>query len=186
MHKASLSQIDTIFRSIIGLLTNLISPKRTTETSPNIAPIEGEFIRAKQIENSFNELCGTSVSASVKIQQPDDNNFWSFVCSRQLFDKIIIYLVFNARDVIANGGSVIIRLQNEAVLDKSYATISIETTQEAISVDTTTTQGFFTRQEHTLGLGLADLDALIQKIGGYIQISSVPNSGTKATIYLPK
>lgn len=66
-----------------------------------------------------------------------------------------------------------------------YATISIETTQEAISVDTTTAQGFFTRQEHTLGFGLADLDALIQKIGGYIQISSVPNSGTKATIYWP-
>lgn len=109
----------------------------------------------------------------------------------QVFHNIII----NAKQAMPEGGTLTVRAQNEILAD--YNTLSIPAgTYVRI---TFTDQGcgipedilkrifdpYFTTKPAGNGIGLASVQSIVKKHGGYIGASSIPGTGTTFTIYLP-
>ena len=117
------------------------------------------------------------------------------------FAQIIVNLAVNARDAMAQGGTLVLKADTATVPSPSsspltadlahgnYAIVSVidngsgmtETVKERLF------EPFFTTKDErrVSGLGLATCDALLRKNGGRILVESEKGQGTAVRIYLP-
>jgi len=115
-------------------------------------------------------------------------------------DQVLFNLVANARDAMAQGGTLSIEL-TETVIDSdfvrhhgfgtpgNYALISVSDTGTGMDEDTRIKafEPFFTTKEHGkgTGLGLSIVYGIVKQHDGYINVDSEPGKGTTFSIYLP-
>jgi signal transduction histidine kinase len=115
--------------------------------------------------------------------------------------QVILNLAVNARDAMAGGGRLILRLRN-VVLDETFVRdhpgarsgphvlLSVSDTGIGMSPETQSHlfEPFFTTKEvgKGTGLGLATVYGIVKQSGGYITVTSAPGSGSTFEIYLPQ
>jgi two-component system cell cycle sensor histidine kinase/response regulator CckA len=113
-------------------------------------------------------------------------------------EQVIMNLVINARDAMANGGPVEISTSN-AKLDRTQSPISgdcqdyvlVSVKDSGCGMDAATKsrifEPFFTTKEQGkgTGLGLSIVFGIIQNCGGQILVDSEPGVGTNFKIYFP-
>ncbi|MCY3414449.1 MAG: response regulator [Candidatus Heimdallarchaeota archaeon] len=130
--------------------------------------------------------------------------------SRTKIFQMLMNVILNSKDAIQGHGTISISINNMEFrlnkyeiesLDSNYDTISFDKKQQlvikivdtGIGMDDETLEHafdiFFTKKSLTsskgTGLGLAIVQQILTSIKGDIQMSSVPDHGTKCEIYLP-
>jgi signal transduction histidine kinase/CheY-like chemotaxis protein len=120
-----------------------------------------------------------------------------FVDTAEL-ENAVINLAANARDAMADGGTLTLRTWRADALPEgsgdggtgSYAVISVVDTGEGMSPDVTARvfEPFFTTKPvgRGTGLGLSQVHGFLHQSGGRIEIQSAPGEGTRVDLYLPE
>ena len=142
------------------------------------------------------------IGSNVKIQQElAPGPKWVRVDRAQLV-QVLLNLIINARDAMAEGGRIVLRTLTLEVspghlLDRlgtpvdagAYAALSVTDTGKGISPQHMPHifEPFYTTKEVGVGtgLGLATVEGVVAQSGGRIQVDSVVNRGTTITVLLP-
>jgi len=102
--------------------------------------------------------------------------------------EALINLVFNSIDAMPDGGN--LTLRTALVRDGNVPRVTIEVQDTGIGMDEDTSKRclepfFTTKGERGTGLGLAMVYGIVQRHGGDIEITSVPNKGTTVSLSFP-
>jgi PAS domain S-box-containing protein len=114
-------------------------------------------------------------------------------------EQVLLNLAINARDAMATGGALSLRVSNTVVSDEfarshppivagPYVLLEVQDTGCGMSPGTKARafEPFFTTKGlDGTGLGLSTVYGIVKQSGGYIWISSEPGAGTTFTIHMP-
>jgi PAS domain S-box-containing protein len=125
----------------------------------------------------------------------------SVLADRGQIEQVIMNLVANARDAMPNGGTITIDLA-AVIMDRKFIALNefgtagpyvrISVSDNGVGIDKDTQrhifEPFFTTKEQGkgTGLGLSMAYGIVKKHDGFIDVDSVPGTGTTFTIYLPR
>jgi two-component system cell cycle sensor histidine kinase/response regulator CckA len=117
------------------------------------------------------------------------------------FEQVIINLAVNARDAMANGGTLTVRTYNvseeesrnikaDLMPPAEYVAVEVEDTGSGIPPDILNKiwEPFFSTKEvgKGTGLGLSTVYGIIKQTGGFIFVDSAVGKGTTFRIFLPR
>ena len=105
-------------------------------------------------------------------------------------EQVLLNLVSNARDAVAAGGAVTIRVENVTLRGGEYVALTVRDDGPGIPPEVLPHifDPFFTTKPLAVGtgLGLATVYGVVQQSGGHIRVDSEPGRGTSFHIYLPR
>ena len=137
---------------------------------------------------------------SITLDFGADQGLWRVLGDPVQLHQVLLNLSVNARDAMPDGGVLAIRLDNceldaataEQIADGApgrHVRLTVRDQGVGIPAELLETvfEPFFTTKEHGKGsgLGLATTQAIVRSHGGFIEIDSVPGSGSTFTVYLP-
>ncbi|MEH2379832.1 MAG: response regulator [Nostoc sp.] len=137
---------------------------------------------------------------SIEISTDVPQDLWMVSGDSTQLHQVLMNLCVNARDAMANGGSLSISAEN-LLIDENYVRINLEAKEGTYTVITVSDSGvgipreildrifepFFTTKDvgQGTGLGLSTVLGIIKSHGGFVNVYSEPGSGTSFKVYLP-
>jgi len=130
-----------------------------------------------------------------------DEELWSVDADRPQIEQVVTNLCLNAKDAMPQGGPIKIRSLNKSFKEVTdcprpnmppgdYVALSVIDEGVGMPPDVVNRvfEPFFTTKEmgRGTGLGLAIVYGIIKSHRGFIVVKSMPNMGTKFSIYFPK
>ncbi len=111
--------------------------------------------------------------------------------ARSHFDRILLNLVINARDAMASGGTIRIRVKS---LPRNHSNSSsylvMEVSDEGAGMDESTAnrifEPFFSTKDKGTGLGMAIVKKFVENAGGYLELDTQKGVGTRIRVHLPR
>jgi PAS domain S-box-containing protein len=149
------------------------------------------------LRKMIKRLIGPAIELSV---QPGEG-LWTVSADPTEIERVLMNLVLNARDAMADGGKLIVETSN-IVIDQEYSSAHAETSPgDYVMVAITDTgagmtrevreklfEPFFTTKEKGkgTGLGLPSVYGIVKQSGGFVWVYSELGKGTTFKIYLPR
>ncbi|MEH2408838.1 hybrid sensor histidine kinase/response regulator [Nostoc sp.] len=137
---------------------------------------------------------------SIEISTDVPQDLWMVSGDSTQLHQVLMNLCVNARDAMANGGSLSISGEN-LLIDQNYARRNLEAKEGSYTVITVSDTGvgipkeildrifepFFTTKDvgQGTGLGLSTVLGIIKSHGGFVNVYSERGSGTSFKVYLP-
>lgn len=193
---ASLETLETIAASArrgADMVNQVLSFARGVEGER--IPIQARHL-LKDIEKFVLETFPKNIQCQFKIS-PD---IWLINGDATQLYQVLLNLLVNSRDAMANGGTIKVLLENTTV-DEHYAAmnmdakagkyvvIQVEDTGAGIPPDIIEKiyEPFFTTKDigKGTGLGLCTSLAIVKSHGGFMQVYSEPGNGTRFKVNLP-
>lgn len=161
---------------------------------PDPCPVDANHA-IRTIERTLGRLTGGRVTlvmtlaASVPLIQIDPGQF----------DQVVINLVVNARDAIADTGTITVRTSAANipagrpgwpahVPPGEFVVITVSDTGSGMTEDVKARifdLFFTTKGDGGTGIGLATVQDIVRAAGGHIEVESTPNWGTSVRVYWP-
>ena len=190
---ADLMQIRQNANRAASLVGQLLAFSRKQTLRPQVLNI---YDTLSELANLLNRLLGERLD--LILHNPDD--IWPVRVDERQLEQVVVNLVVNARDAMADGGAVIIRtrkLELVSALERDratvpagrYSVIEVEDQGQGIPEDLRDKvfEPFFTTKKvgEGTGLGLSTAYGIIKQMEGFIFLESVEGKGTKFSIFLP-
>jgi two-component system, cell cycle sensor histidine kinase and response regulator CckA len=149
------------------------------------------------LEDMLKRLIGENIT--LRVEHADD--VWPVRADNTQLDQVVINLVVNARDAMADGGDIVIRTRNvgatEAVKMKyrgmpgaEYVLIEVVDRGTGMSEEVMAKifEPFFTTKDigKGTGLGLASVYGIVKQSDGFVYADSEVGIGTTFRIFLPR
>jgi CheY-like chemotaxis protein len=164
--------------------------------------VEGERValQPKHLIKEIVKILRETLPKSIEIsfQLPEDLCIISADATQ--IHQVLMNLCVNARDAMLEGGSISIKAEN-ALVDENYARMHIEAKPGRFIVVTVSDTGpgmppeiqsrifepFFTTKEMSkgTGLGLSTALTIVKSHGGFMNVYSEINKGSRFAVYLP-
>jgi PAS domain S-box-containing protein len=152
------------------------------------------------VEGSRNTLLPL-IGEDVELRFSPGPELWRVVFDPSQVEQMLVNLVVNARDALADGGSIAIETENRT-LDAAYCREHAEATpgdyvaltvrDDGVGMSPATMahifEPFFSTKEvgKGTGLGLATVYGVVKQNGGFIHVESAPDRGSTFTLYIPR
>jgi PAS domain S-box-containing protein len=164
--------------------------------------IEGEHVplNPRPLIKEILKILNETLPKSITIKSNIAADIWPVSADATQIQQVLMNLCVNARDAMQDGGTLTITTEN-VTLDDNYARINIDAKAGRYVLITVTDTGtgigpeiverifepFFTTKEigKGTGLGLSTALTIVRSHGGFINVYSEPNKGTKFAIYMP-
>ena len=156
-----------------------------------------QAVDVNQVITGMNDLLTRTLGGVVRIERKLTDDLWTAMVDPDQLELAILNLCINARDAMAESGTLTLSTRNEAVEEGriaelnggDYVVISVADTGTGIppEVLTRVLEPFFTTKEvgKGTGLGLPMVYGLAQQSGGTVTIRSTVGAGTTVELYLP-
>ncbi|MEH1943888.1 MAG: response regulator [Nostoc sp.] len=164
--------------------------------------VEGKRI-ALQLRHIIVELAKIlkeTFPKSIEISTDIPQDLWMVSGDSTQLHQVLMNLCVNARDAMANGGSLSISAEN-VLIDENYARMNLEAEEGPYIVVTVSDTGigipkeildrifepFFTTKNvgKGTGLGLSTVLGIVKSHGGFVNVYSEQASGSSFQVYLP-
>lgn len=177
-----------------NLVRQLLAFSRQQNMQPKILDVSNMI---SELSALLKRLLGVKIELNVK----HGTNVGSIRVDQIQFEQVIINLAVNARDAMANGGTLTIAtsifettkpklLRGETMPPGSY--ILIEVSDTGCGIDEKFIERifdpFFSTKEkgHGTGLGLSTVYGIVHQTGGFIYVESKIDVGTKFSLYFKR
>ena len=190
---ADLSQIAQNANRAAALVGQLLAFSRKQTLRPEVLDLADTL-------GDLTHLLGRLVGEKVRLEFQSDHDIQPVRADKRQLEQVLMNLVVNARDAMAEGGQIRLLLNN-LVLEKSmerdratlpagdYVTIRVIDEGAGIKPEHLTKifEPFFTTKGagKGTGLGLSMVYGIVKQSGGYIFVDSIEGSGTTFTLYFP-
>jgi two-component system cell cycle sensor histidine kinase/response regulator CckA len=186
--RADIDEIRQAGQRAARLTRQLLSFSRQQPTEPKVVNIEPVL---NELTRMLERLIGEQVTLEIR-QEPDVSPI--LVDPTQL-EQVVTNLVVNARDAMANGGTIVVATANVVVLTAieggpapgEYVRLTVSDNGCGMSeeVRARVFEPFFTTKEpgKGTGLGLSTCYGIVQQANGGILIESEPGRGTTIHTY---
>jgi PAS domain S-box-containing protein len=173
------------------LVRRLLAFARRTKLQP--APVKLDVMAQR-----LNDLLAHTLGGLVEIRWDGMERGWPVFADETQLELALMNLVINARDAMAEGGTVTITASNRQASDGGplsldrgdYVLLSVADTGEGIppAVIEQVMEPFFTTKPvgKGTGLGLSMVYGFARQSGGAVQIESEVGKGTTVTLWLPR
>ncbi|HEY3664009.1 MAG TPA: PAS domain S-box protein [Chthoniobacterales bacterium] len=158
------------------------------------------LVQVRHLIEEMAEIANDTFLKHVEIKTSVPSDIWTIVGDPTQLHQVLLNLCVNARDAMADGGTLTLSGENVQV-DANYAAfapeakpgpyvmIEVEDTGTGIPQETLDKifDPFFTTKElgKGTGLGLSTTLGIVKSHGGFLRVYSEPGQGTKFKIYLP-
>lgn len=146
--------------------------------------------------NAVRAVLDTGVGDAAKLQFDIDRDVWPVMVDVTELETALVNLVINARDAMANGGTITISTHKQTLRDEpdatagDYVAITVADDGVGIAPDVLTRifDPFFTTKPtgKGTGLGLSQVHGFVHQAGGTVRVESEIGKGTRVTILLPR
>ncbi len=157
-------------------------------------------VQLVQLINEISRIIESSFPVGIEFSTDISTQLWTIQAQPTQIHQLLMNLCINARDAMPEGGTLTIKAENKFI-DQSdiginpeakvgdYVAITITDTGYGIPQEILERifEPFFTTKqaEKGTGLGLATVISIVKSHGGFINISSQVNQGSKFQVYLP-
>lgn len=157
-------------------------------------------IQLKHIVKDLVTVLTETIQKSISVKYDLDPDLWTISADPTQIHQILMNICINARDAMPTGGTLTINAGNVEI-DENYARMNIDAEPGNYIMVTISDTGtgmppevvkrifdpFFTTKEigKGTGLGLATTMTIIKSHGGFINVYSELQKGTRFSIYLP-
>ena len=164
-------------------------------------PVMPEVLNINESVEDVLKLLRRLVGENIRIVWEPGDHTWTVNLDPSQLDQMLANLCVNARDAITDNGEIRIETGYKVVDDAycaehrelevgEYVTVSVADNGCGMDTDTVSHifEPFFTTKEtgKGTGLGLATVYGAVRQNKGYIEVGSIPGTGTRFTIYLPR
>jgi signal transduction histidine kinase/DNA-binding response OmpR family regulator len=164
--------------------------------------VEGQRVEVqiKPLIRDVEKIANETFLKNIQVRTIIPKAIWTVIGDATQLRQVLLNLCVNARDAMPYGGILTLSTENMHA-DEHYAglhpearpgpyvLIQVEDNGTGISVDIIEKifDPFFTTKEigKSTGLGLSTTQAIVKSHGGFIQVHSEPEKGTKFKVYLP-
>ena len=164
-------------------------------------PLSPKPLHLDRVVEGLSDLLKRALGELIQLETISGPNLWPVEADPNQIESALLNLAVNARDAMADGGTLTIETGN-AHLDSGYAAACGDVTPGnyvMVAVSDTGTgmaplvlsrvfEPFFTTKEigRGTGLGLSQVYGFVKQSGGHLKIYSEPGDGTTIKIYLPR
>ena len=177
-----------------GLVAKLLafSRRQTLQTEP---------LQLGEVLTDLAPLLKRSIGEMIELKVPPARDLWYVKADKIQFDQVVINLAVNAKDAMANGGTLTIRTSNVTERESQklratglpvgeYVLVEVQDTGTGMSPEVLSKvfEPFFTTKGvgKGTGLGLATVYGIVKQSGGFIYADSEVGKGTTFRVYLPR
>jgi two-component system cell cycle sensor histidine kinase/response regulator CckA len=191
--QSHLAEIVQAAQRSADLTKQLLAFARKQAVAPKVVNLNAAL---ESLQTMMSRLVGEDIAVRV-VPGPD---LGSVKIDPAQVDHIVANLVANARDAIANVGTITLETSNvhvrpdgewgEGTVSGDYVALAVS--DSGTGMDAATKEHifepFYTTKEQGkgTGLGLATVYGIVRQNGGFIDVESEPGAGTKFTIHLPR
>ncbi|QIG92046.1 hybrid sensor histidine kinase/response regulator [Bradyrhizobium sp. 6(2017)] len=177
----ALSAIDTASERAASLTSQLLTFARRQSVNPQTVDVADRIAAVREVLSS-------ALGGAIKLNMEIQADLWTVFVDPNEFETALINLVVNARDAMANGGTLTVSARN--VPETVEVAVSVADTGEGIPGDVLSKvfDPFFTTKPvgKGTGLGLSQVHGFAHQADGRVEIASTLGKGTTVSIYLPR
>jgi CheY-like chemotaxis protein len=161
----------------------------------NVAPVDlnGALL-------AMRHLLQRALGDTIKIEYELSEDAWGTIADANMIEAATLNLVLNARDAMANGGTIVVRTYNKAwdaeaagsfdAEPGEFAVMEVSDAGTGMTAETVAHafEPFFTTKDvgKGTGLGLSMVYGFAKQSGGFVDIESEVGRGTTVRMYLPR
>jgi PAS domain S-box-containing protein len=187
----AIDRIDRAAEQAAQLTSQLLAFSRQQILLPEVSDVNAVV---KETVRLLDRLLGKQILLESRL----DPELASILVDHSQLTQVILNLAVNARDAMADGGSLTIQTEN-CELDDAYVAahgdvtagryVLLQVTDSGIGMDEEMCgrafDPFFTTKDDGTGLGLSTVYGIVKQSGGHIWIDSEPGIGTTFKVYFP-
>ncbi len=155
------------------------------------APVKPEALNPVAEIEKFRPVLQTAIGKDYVLETIESQVHGKIFIDRNQFDRVLLNLVVNAREASAPGSTIKIRTSQapqEADDSGNFITVEIVDTGHGMDAETQKRlfDPFFSTKKTGTGLGMAIVQRIVDRAGGFIRVDSSPGQGTTVRVHLPR
>jgi PAS domain S-box-containing protein len=177
----ALSAIEIATERAASLTRQLLTFARRQNVNPQTIAVAERIMAVR-------EVLASALGGMIRMEIDIEPGTWPVFVDPTEFETALINLVVNARDAMAEGGTLTVSARN--VPANAQVVVSVVDSGEGIPADVLgkVFDPFFTTKPlgKGTGLGLSQVHGFAHQAGGKVEIASTLGEGTNVSIYLPR